>query len=283
MTKTIEFTKMHGAGNDYVYVDAMRFPLSNPRELAVRWSDRHKGIGSDGLILIGPSEKADFSMRMFNNDGSEGRMCGNGVRCIAKYVYDHGLTDRLTVRLETLAGIKVLHLHLGPDGKVDTVTVDMGEPALAVPSQLATADGSMREGRVEHEGVVRVGTFVSMGNPHFVCFLDEDVERFDVEGQGRPLEKAPVFPEACNIEFATVRPDGSIRMRVWERGSGITMACGTGACATAVAASLTGRAGRTCMVEMDGGTLRIELREDGHVYMTGPAATVFEGKIEIED
>jgi len=283
MARTIEFTKMHGAGNDYVYVDVARFPLSRPQELAVRWSDRHKGIGSDGLILIGPSEKADFSMRMFNNDGSEGRMCGNGVRCIAKYVYDHGLTDRLTVRLETPAGIKVLHLHLGVDGKVDTVTVDMGAPALAVPAQLATADGSLREGLVENEGVSRMGTFVSMGNPHFVCFLDEDVERFDVEGQGRPLEKAPVFPEGCNIEFVSVRSDSTLRMRVWERGSGITMACGTGACATAVAAMLTGRAGNTAVVEMDGGSLTIELREDGHVYMTGPAATVFEGKIETDD
>lgn len=283
MARKIEFTKMHGAGNDYVYVDAARFPLERPDELARRWSDRHKGVGGDGLILICPSETADFAMRMFNNDGSEGRMCGNGVRCIAKYVYDHGMTDRLTVRLETLAGIKVLHLHLGADGKVDSVTVDMGEAALAVPSQLATPDGSMREGVVEGCGKSRRGTFVSMGNPHFVCFVDEDVETLDVEAEGRPLEHASVFPEACNIEFANVRSDGSIRMRVWERGSGITMACGTGACATAVAARLTGRAGRTCEVEMDGGTLTIELREDGHVYMTGPAATVFEGTIEIEE
>ncbi|MBR1593508.1 MAG: diaminopimelate epimerase [Alloprevotella sp.] len=282
MSRTIEFTKMHGAGNDYVYVNTLRFPIDNPEQLAVLWSDRHKGIGGDGLILICPPEtpEGDFRMRMFNNDGSEGRMCGNGVRCVAKYVYDNGLTQKTVINLETLSGIKVLHLHLGADGLVDTVTVDMGEAILADRSQLATPDGAMREGRVENLGVCHQGTFVSMGNPHFVCFIP-DVESFDVEREGRALEVAPIFPERCNIEFATVRPDGSVRMRVWECGSGITMACGTGACATAVAAHLTGRSSERVDIVMDGGTLTIELRPDGHVYMTGPATKVFDGTISV--
>ena len=284
MSRKIEFTKMHGAGNDYVYVDAARFPIDNPEELAVAWSDRHKGIGGDGLILICPPEtpQGDFRMRMFNNDGSEGRMCGNGVRCVAKYVYDNGLTQKTVINLETLSGIKILNLHLGDDGLVESVTVDMGEAALAVPSQMATPDGAMREGVVENLGVSHRGTFVSMGNPHFVCFID-DVESFDVEREGRALELAPIFPERCNIEFATVRPDGSIRMRVWERGTGITMACGTGACATAVAAHLTGRAAERVEIVMDGGALTIELPANGHVMMTGPATTVFRGEIAIEE
>lgn len=283
MPQTIQFTKMHGAGNDYVYVDASRFPIANPEELAILWSDRHKGIGGDGLILICPPEtsEGDFRMRMFNNDGSEGRMCGNGVRCVAKYVYDNHLTDKTVINLETLSGIKVLNLHLGNDGLVDTVTVDMGEACLADPTQMATSDGSMREGFVENLGIRHQGTFVSMGNPHFVCFVP-DVESMDIEHEGRALEVAPIFPERCNIEFATVRPDGSIRMRVWERGSGITMACGTGACATAVAARLTGRAADRVTIVMDGGSLTIELPESGHVMMTGPATTVFTGEIEVQ-
>lgn len=278
----IEFTKMHGAGNDYVYVNALKYPLSEPEKLAVAWSDRHKGIGGDGLILICEGrEGADFSMRMFNNDGSEGKMCGNGVRCIGKYVYDYGLTDKTEVTLWTLSGIKVLHLHLGADGKVDTVTVDMGCPILSDTAQCAVAGGSLTEGEVTAtDGKRYAGTFVSMGNPHFVTFVD-DAESVDVAGIGRTLEWASVFPERCNIEFATVRPDGSIRMRVWERGTGITQACGTGACATAVAAVLTGRTGRGADLVLDGGTLHIDWTEaDGRVIMTGPAATVFDGTID---
>lgn len=284
MKRTIEFTKMHGAGNDYIYVNTLAYPLKHPEKLSVTWSDRHKGIGGDGLVLIGASDVADFSMRIFNNDGSEARMCGNASRCIGKYLHDNGLTNSLDIRLATLSGIKVLHLSLGADGLVEQVTVDMGEPQLAVPSQLASPDGSMREGVVAStDGKRYVGTFVSMGNPHFVIFTD-DVENIDLEKVGPTLEFASLFPERCNIEFAEVKSDGSIRMRVWERGSGITMACGTGACATAVAASLTDRRPRKCVVAMDGGELTIEWREeDGHVYMTGPATKVFDGRITIEE
>ena len=284
MQHTIEFTKMHGAGNDYIYVDTMRFPLAGPEHLSVLWSDRHKGIGGDGLVLIGASAVGDFSMRIFNNDGSEARMCGNASRCIGKYLHDHGLTERTAIRLETLSGIKVLHLHLGADGRTESVTVDMDVPALAVPTQMGTPDGSMTDGQVTAtDGRTYTGTFVSMGNPHFVIFTT-DVEHADIAAMGRTLEFADIFPERCNIEFAEVRPDGSIRMRVWERGSGITMACGTGACATAVAAALTGRAERRSDIVMDGGTLHIEWNAaDGHVYMTGPATEVFTGTITYEE
>lgn len=275
---------MHGAGNDYIYVDTMRFPLACPEHLSVLWSDRHKGIGGDGLVLIGASAVGDFSMRIFNNDGSEARMCGNASRCIGKYLHDHGLTERTAIRLETLSGIKVLHLHLGADGRTESVTVDMDVPALAVPTQMGTPDGSMTDGQVTAtDGRTYTGTFVSMGNPHFVIFTT-DVEQADIAAMGRTLEFADIFPERCNIEFAEVRPDGSIRMRVWERGSGITMACGTGACATAVAAALTGRAERHSDIVMDGGTLHIEWNAaDGHVYMTGPATEVFTGTITYEE
>ena len=284
MQHTIEFTKMHGAGNDYIYVDTMRFPLTCPEHLSVLWSDRHKGIGGDGLVLIGASAVGDFSMRIFNNDGSEARMCGNASRCIGKYLHDHGLTERTAIRLETLSGIKVLHLHLGADGRTESVTVDMDVPALAVPTQMGTPDGSMTDGQVTAtDGRTYTGTFVSMGNPHFVIFTT-DVEQADIAAMGRTLEFADIFPARCNIEFAEVRPDGSIRMRVWERGSGITMACGTGACATAVAAALTGRAERRSDIVMDGGTLHLEWNQaDGHVYMTGPATEVFTGTITYEE
>ena len=284
MPKKIEFTKMHGAGNDYIYVNTLKFPLNHPERLARLWSDRHKGIGGDGLVLIGKDKAGDFTMRIFNNDGSEARMCGNASRCIGKYVYEHGLTDAREVRLSTLSGVKVLQLHVGADDKVESVTVDMGTPNLAVTSQLGTPDGFMTDGLVRSTaGELWTGTFVSMGNPHFVIFTD-DVEGLELEKAGPTLEFAPIFPERCNIEFAHVRPDGSIRMRVWERGSGITMACGTGACATAVAAALTRRAGRSVDIEMDGGTLHIDWSDtDSHVRMTGPATHVFDGTIICED
>lgn len=284
MSRMIEFTKMHGAGNDYIYVNALKYPIAHPAHWAKVWSDRHKGIGGDGLVLIGPSEEGDFSMRIFNNDGSEARMCGNASRCIGKYLYEKGLTRSTSIRLSTLSGVKVLNLHVGDDGKVETVTVDMGAPRLADTSQLATPDGSMTEGEVvATDGKTWRGTFVSMGNPHFVVFVD-DVAHLDLERTGPTLEFATAFPERCNIEFATLKEDGGIRMRVWERGSGVTMACGTGACATAVAASLTGQASRESAIEMDGGTLHIEWREsDGHVYMTGPAAMVFDGMIACDE
>ena len=267
MAQKIRFTKMHGCGNDYIYVNTMEQKVPNPQEAAIRWSDRHKGIGSDGLVLIGksPVPEADYTMHIYNADGSEAMMCGNASRCIGKYLYERGLTTKTEIRLLTLSGIKTLQLHI-LNNKVESVTVDMLEPVLENDSQYIA---SRSVGR---------GTFVSMGNPHYVIFTDN----VDQVGEtGRTLECHPAFPQRCNIEFGHVEEDGSIRTRVWERGSGITQACGTGACATAVAAALTGKAGRKSDIVMDGGTLSIEWREsDNHVYMTGPAEFVFDGEIE---
>jgi diaminopimelate epimerase len=280
--KKIHFTKMQGCGNDYIYVNTMLYDIPEPSAAAIRWSDRHKGIGSDGLVLIGksPIPEADYSMRIFNADGSEARMCGNASRCIGKYLFEQTHPWPLPVsegngyqetriRLLTKSGIKTLFLHISND-VVESVTVDMGEPVfedetLYVPSRN-----------------LRQGTFVSMGNPHFVIFTD-DVDL--VSEKGLALEYYPSFPQRCNIEFARIVSDETadhttIRTRVWERGSGITQACGTGACATAVAAAKVGLAGRQSQIVMDGGTLSIEWREsDNHVYMTGPAEFVFEGEI----
>ena len=272
----MKFTKMHGAGNDYIYVYTPECPIENPAEVSVALSRPHFGIGSDGLILIGKSDVADFSMHIYNNDGSEAMMCGNGTRCVGKYVYDHQLTDKTTVTLETLSGIKTIQLQLGEDGKVSSATVDMGEPRTEVPSQFLIANSVVVRNNLFNVGGYE-GTFVSMGNPHFVIFVPEVMD-VDLPVVGKKLEFDPAFPERCNIEFVTRRPDGTLRMRVWERGSGITLACGTGACATAVAAALTGHAGRISDIEMDGGTLHIEWRDDNHIYMTGPAVTVFEGE-----
>ena len=284
MTKSVRFTKMHGAGNDYIYVDTQKYDVPDPSAAAIAWSNRHTGIGSDGLVLIGKpygGVDADFSMRIFNADGSEAKMCGNASRCIGKYLYERRLTDKTTIRLQTLSGVKILKLHLVGnetlETKVESVTVDMLAPSFRVPEQYdETVGGVLTVGsRTFH------GTFVSMGNPHFVCFVD-DIDTLDVARYGSALEYATAFPERCNIEFAELKSDGTIRTRVWERGSGITMACGTGACATAVAAAVTGRALRRSIIAMDGGTLHIEWNEaDGHVYMTGPAAFVFDGEIEI--
>lgn len=282
----IGFTKMHGAGNDYIYVYTPLYKIGNPSEAAIKWSSYHTGIGSDGLVLIDAAKipEADFSMRIFNADGSEAMMCGNASRCIGKYLYEKGITDKTEIRLLTLSGVKILKLSLSADKKtVESVTVDMLAPQLSNKSQIATANGSMKEGKVEACGKPFSGTFVSMGNPHFVIFVD-DVTSVDIAACGKELENSPLFPERCNIEFAQVLSNGKIRTRVWERGSGITMACGTGACATAVAAALTGKAPRNCDIIMDGGTLSIEWSEaDGHVYMTGPAAFVFEGEVEIPE
>ena len=283
--RKIKFTKMHGCGNDYIYVDTTQYPIADPVTAAIQWSDRHKGIGSDGLVLIGesPIPEADFTMRIFNADGSEAMMCGNASRCIGKYLYEKANPWPLPVReadgyleaeirLLTLSGIKRLHLHIVNE-VVESVTVDMGKPVLE-DDKLFTPNLSTP---LPHRVGQGVGLFVSMGNPHYVIFTD-DVDQ--VETKGRALEVHPAFPQRCNIEFARVEADGTIRTRVWERGSGITQACGTGACATAVAAALTGKAGRTSQIVMDGGTLSIEWREsDNHVYMTGPAAFAFEGEI----
>ena len=286
MTETVRFTKMHGAGNDYIYVNTLLYNIEDPVKAAIQWSVPHTGIGSDGLVLIDEAKipEADYSMRIFNADGSEAMMCGNASRCIGKYLYEKGLTDKTQIRLLTLSGIKILNLHLDPSGKtVESVTVDMLAPVTKNKAQLATDDGSMTEGLVEADGRQFRGTFVSMGNPHFVIFVD-DIDEIDVARYGKILEYDPLFPERCNIEFAEVLPSGAIRTRVWERGSGITMACGTGACATAVAAALTDRASRQSDIVMDGGTLHIEWSEqDGHVYMTGPAAFAFEGEVALPE
>ncbi len=273
MTK-IAFTKMHGAGNDYIYVNTMLYNIEDPEAFSQKWSKFHTGIGSDGLILIGMSSTphADYSMRIFNADGSEAMMCGNGTRCVAKYLHDKGITDKTVIRLETKSGIKILNLHLDEEGKTESVTVDMEAPALA--------EEAKHQFNADQASSLPEGTFVSMGNPHYVIFLDEDVEKYDIEGHGKVLEHHPAFPERCNIEFAQVLPDGSIRMRVWERGSGITMACGTGSCATTVAAYLTGRAPRKSTIIMDGGAVQNEwLESNNHIMMTGPAAFVFDGEI----
>lgn len=284
MKQTIHFTKMHGAGNDYIYVNTLLYNIPDPAAASIQWSKPHFGIGSDGLILIGAPTRpdADFSMRIFNNDGSEAMMCGNGTRCVAKYLHDKGVTRKNPIRLQTLAGIKVLTLHLDADDKVEAVTVDMGEPVLRDPKQFTQSNDGAADVEVTADGRTFRGTFVSMGNPHFVVFLDEDVEQFPLEHYGPLLEHHPAFPQRCNIEFAQAINENTFRMRVWERGSGITLACGTGACATAVAAHLTGRAGRESDIRMDGGTLHIHWNEtDNHVLMTGPAAITFEGEVTL--
>lgn len=286
MTETVRFTKMHGAGNDYIYVNTLLYNIKDPAAAAIQWSAPHTGIGSDGLVLIDEARipEADYSMRIFNADGSEAMMCGNASRCIGKYLYEKGLTDKTQIRLLTLSGIKILNLHLDATGKrVESVTVDMLEPVTRNKAQLSTDDGSLTEGLVEADDKEFRGTFVSMGNPHFVIFVD-DISEIDVARYGKILEYDPLFPERCNIEFAEVLPSGAIRTIVWERGSGITMACGTGACATAVAAAITGRASRESDIVMDGGTLHIEWSDqDGHVYMTGPAAFAFEGEVALPE
>ncbi|MCH5307139.1 MAG: diaminopimelate epimerase [Prevotella sp.] len=275
MTK-IAFTKMHGAGNDYIYVNTMLYPVADPRTAAIAWSDRHKGIGSDGLVLISasPIAEADFAMRIFNADGSEALMCGNASRCIGKYLYERRLTNKTEIRLLTLSGVKTLRLHLRGD-EVGSVTVDMGEPILEdrrqfLPKELPVVPLAMENCKA---------LFVSMGNPHYVIFTD-DVDQ--ITKIGPLLETHPAFPQRCNIELAKVLENGSIRMRVWERGSGVTMACGTGACATAVAASILCDVGRQSRIVMDGGALDIEWCCDNHIYKTGPATFVFDGEIEAD-
>src|SRR5574344_2750061 len=227
MTPTIHFTKMHGAGNDYIYVNTLLYSIPDPEAAAVAWSAYHTGIGSDGLVLIGKpsSDDADYSMRIFNADGSEAMMCGNASRCIGKYLFEKHITDKTTIRLQTLSGIKVLKLHV-TDGTVDSVTVDMLEPQLKNIEQLNINGGSLTEGDVQVKDKTFTGTFVSMGNPHFVIFVD-DIRKIDIVGNGKMLEVCYALPESCNIEFAQVNSDGSIRTRVLKRGSGVTIACGT--------------------------------------------------------
>ena len=275
-----KFTKMHGLGNDYVYMDAIHQKIDNGSELARFVSNRHFGIGSDGLILICKSDIADFKMRMFNQDGSEAEMCGNGIRCVGKFVYDKGLTNKTTVTIETLAGIKTLKFNL-KDKKVETVRVDMGEPILnpeMIP--VISSENPVKDLKLKALDKEFIFTCVSMGNPHAITVV-KDTEKFDVETYGRILEVDKAFPNKTNVEFVQIVDKEHIKMRVWERGSGITQACGTGACATAVAAFINELTGRKSDIIMDGGTVTIEWDEaSGHILMTGPATKVFDGEIE---
>lgn len=275
----IKFTKMHGLGNDYVYIDAINQKIENESSLAKFVSNRHFGIGSDGLILICKSEVADFKMRMFNSDGSEAEMCGNGIRCVGKFVYDKGLTNKTTVKIETLAGIKTLILNTKNE-KVETARVDMGEPILeAEKIPVITTEEPVKNLELEAENQKFKFTCVSMGNPHAITIV-ENTKEFDVEKYGKVLEIDKAFPKKANIEFAQIVDRQNINMRVWERGAGETLACGTGACATAVACNLNGLTDRKVNIELLGGTLNIEWNEtDNHVYMTGPAVTVFDGEL----
>lgn len=278
MHSRIHFTKMDGAGNDYIYVDTTRYPISDPQTASVKWSNRHTGIGSDGLVLIGkPSilSGADFSMRIFNADGSEAKMCGNASRCIGKYLYERHLTDSSEIKLETLSGVKTLSLTLSPDRLTVTgVTVDMLQPAFHQASQYDEQVGLDALREYGHP------LFVSMGNPHCVVFVD-DIAAIDVARVGAMGEHLPAFPERCNIEFAQLTGTDELRTRVWERGSSITMACGTGACATAVAAAHVGLTSRESDVVMDGGRLHVRWAEDDHVMLSGPAEFVFDGEITL--
>lgn len=274
----LEFIKMHGLGNDYVYMNAINQNIKNRNELAKKVSDRHYGIGSDGLILICESNVADFRMQMFNSDGTEAEMCGNGIRCVGKYVYDNGFTNKNNLTIETLAGIKKLKL-ITKDKKVEKVKVDMGEPIFE-PEKIPVIS---KENPVKGLNLNLLDrsfkfTCISMGNPHAVTFIDDEINNFDVEKYGKEAEKNEAFPKRTNVEFINMINKNKIKMRVWERGAGETLACGTGACASAVAAILNGYTDRNIFVELLGGILEIEWnKKDNHIYMTGPATTVFKG------
>lgn len=287
----LEFTKMQGIGNDYVYIDSTKKELEKPEKISQIVSDRHFGIGSDGLILILNSNVADFKMEIYNADGSQAEMCGNGIRCVAKFVYDKGLTEKTKLKIETLAGIKELELNV-ENGKVKTVKVDMGEPILEAKKIPVYIDEKMKAEGITPTSVIKnlkleaynqnfTFTCVSMGNPHAITFID-NVEKFDVKKFGSVFEVAKAFPKKSNIEFVEIIDKENINMRVWERGSGETMACGTGSCASVVACILNNKTSNKVKVHLLGGELYIEWnKENNHIYMTGPAEIVFEGKIDI--
>ena len=277
----LEFIKMHGLGNDYVYMDAINQNIKNRNELAKKVSDRHYGIGSDGLILICKSNIADFRMQMFNSDGTEAEMCGNGIRCVGKFVYDNGLTNKKKLKIETLAGIKELELTTKNE-KVEDVKVDMGEPILE-PEKIpvVSEESPVKNLKLNLLDKNLKFTCVSMGNPHAITFIDEDVDIFEVEKYGKVAEINKVFPKRTNVEFINIIDKNKIKMRVWERGAGETLACGTGACASTVASILNGYTDRNITVELLGGSLKIEWnKDDNHIYMTGPATNVFKGFYE---
>jgi diaminopimelate epimerase len=276
----LSFTKMHGISNDYVYVNAFAVTVPDPPTVAQKVSDRRTGIGGDGLILICPSETAHARMEMYNADGSRGAMCGNGIRCVGKYMYEHGLVRMNPLKIDTDSGLKTLFLEV-QGGKVSRVTVDMGEPILDGPQIPVAATGQVIDQPLEVEGKSYRVTCVSMGNPHCITFVD-DVEPLELEKIGPKFEHHSFFPKRVNTEFIQVVSPTELNMRVWERGSGETWACGTGACAAAVAAVLNKKAGRRVTIHLRGGDLDIEWRaEDNRVYMTGPAEEVFEGTMEI--
>ena len=280
--QTFKFTKMQGAGNDYIYVNCFEEKLEDINAVAKKVSDRHFGIGSDGLVLICPSDKADFRMDMYNSDGTQAEMCGNATRCVGKYVHDRGLTDKTTVTLETLAGIKILTLNLNDEGEVETVCVNMGSPEL-VPKNIpinSELDRYILE-PVEIDGKAYRATGVSVGNPHAVTYVD-NVDELEIEKIGPKFENHPLFPKRINTEFAQIVDDKTIKMRVWERGAGETLACGTGACATMVAANLSGYVGDEADLVLIGGTLHIKWdKAENNIYMTGPAKFVFDGEITV--
>jgi diaminopimelate epimerase len=278
---SMKFTKMHGTGNDYIYIDILKEKIGDIQAAAVKMSDRHFGIGSDGLVLIGPSGVADFSMRMFNPDGSESEMCGNAIRCVGKYVYDSGMTFNRSLDIETLAGIKKLELNVS-GGKVDSVTVNMGRPVLD-PSMVPVRCGSdpCVDEMIEAGGKKYRFTAVSMGNPHCIIYMS-GIDRLKIEDIGPLLENHPIFPKKANVEFVEVISRKELKMRVWERGTGETLACGTGACAVLVSSVLNGLSDRSAAVKLRGGELSIRWDEgDGCVYMEGPAVKVFEGEMDI--
>jgi len=277
----MKFTKMHGCGNDYVYINCFEETVTSPEQLAQSVSNRHFGIGSDGLVLICPSETGDCKMRMFNPDGSESEMCGNAIRCVAKYVYDRGIIHKRQIAVETLAGTKLITVNADENDIARTLTVDMGEP-ITTASEIPVVAGASPVTDLRLSAFDRDFTFtcVSMGNPHAVTFIDDDVSSFDVEKYGRVFEPDEHFPRKANIEFTNVLSPTHLKMRVWERGTGETLACGTGTCATVAAACLNGISPREPVtVDLLGGQLTIEWsKADGHIYMTGPAEYTFDGE-----
>ena len=277
----MKFTKMQGLGNDYVYVNCFEEKIENPSEVAIKVSNRNFGVGSDGLIMINPSKVADFEMEMYNADGSRGEMCGNGIRCVGKYVYDYGLTDKTSISVETLGGIKYLDFTV-EDGKVKLVKVDMGSPELIAKNiPIVADDEKVIDASIIVDGQEYRMTGVSMGNPHTVVYID-DVQGLEIEKIGPKFENHERFPKRINTEFARVIDRHTVEMRVWERGSGETLACGTGACAVAVASILNGFTEDKVTVKLLGGDLQIEWdREENKVYMTGPAEVSFEGEIQL--
>ncbi len=279
----MKFTKMHGAGNDYVYVNCFAEPVENPAEVAIKVSNRNFGIGSDGLILILPSDKADVRMRMFNSDGSESEMCGNGIRCVAKYAYDHGIVTKKEITAETGAGILTLQLFTAGNNKVERVRVNMGKPRLT-KAEIPMLGDAQGEKTVSQPLNILHTTFnittVSMGNPHCVIFVD-DVENFQVEKYGSLIENHDLFPRRTNVEFVQIISRTEVRQRTWERGAGETLACGTGASAVCVAGALNGLTEKRILNHLSGGDLELEWADDGHLYMTGPATEVFSGEIDL--